>query len=398
MFRNPTFKTVLFLLGIVFIATNLRASIVSVGPVMPEIIKALKLSPIAAGLVTSIPLLCFAFGSALMPRFAEKRGLEKVLFYSIIILVIGMILRSYGGIIPLFIGAALVGIGITIANVLMPAFIKKHFPNKVGLITAVYLTAMNLASALAVGYSIKMGYIGQMGWRSSIGIWVILSIVALFFWIPILLVSRPKNKKHKIKQKPIQVWKNPLAWQISIFMGTQSAVFYVMAAWFPTILQSWGMAAEQSGWMLSYFQFGSVPMMLFGPMLADKTKSQTGIVWFTFITLLAGVVLILIYQVEFALLASVLIGIAVGMGFALSTMFFVLRSEKVEDAAQLSGMAQSVGYLLAGIFPPLFGMLYEITESWMWPIASLLGVAVLLLFTGIPAAKDKIITQEGIDQ
>lgn len=387
--KKLTWKSILFLCSVVFIASTLRAPIVAVGPVIPDIVKALSLSPALVSLITTIPLLCFAFGSAFMPKVSKSLGLEYTLLYAIVLLVLGLLIRPLGNIFYLFLGSTFLGLAITTGNVLMPAFIKKVFPNRVGWVTAFYLVSMNLTSALAVGYSIEMGKVFDLGWKSSIGIWVLLSVVAFFFWLPNLKLQPKKRKKNK--RVITGLWNSPLAWKISIFMGTQSVIFYVFAAWLPTVLQDWGMTASDSGWMLSYVQMGQVPMMLLGPLLADKMKSQVGMVWGIFITLLSGLLLIIIWETTFILLASILVGIAVGLAFALSTMFFVLRTKNVEEAAELSGMAQSVGYFLAACFPPLFGVLYAATSSWEIPLYTLIGVTFLLLFMGLPASRDRFI-------
>lgn len=395
MSKSISKNTLLFLIAVICIGSNLRAPIVAVGPVIPEITSFLHLSPTWAGLVTSIPLLCFAFGSVLMPYFSKLAGLEKALFYSIIALLLGIIIRSLGSTEFLFFGASVVGLAITVCNVLMPSFIKKYFPKKVGVITAVYLTAMNLTSSISVGLAMKMGEIANLGWKSSIGIWFIFSFIALFAWIPVLKFRSNSNSKPSSLGIKVQgMWRSKMAWNISIFMGTQSVVFYSLAAWFPTMLQEWGMSPIKAGWMLSYFQLGSVPMMFFGPIMADKIKKQAGLIWGTVILLIVGISLIIFYKTQFAVLAIVLIGIAVGLAFALSMMFLVLRTQNAEEASELSGMSQSIGYLITAIFPPLFGSIYQLTHSWTIPLSLLFLIALLQLITGLPSAKNKFVLEK----
>ncbi len=391
--KKYTWKAVWLFCSVVLMASNLRAPITSVGPVIPEMIEKLGMTPFLTSLVTTIPLICFALGSTFMPRISRVAGIEKTLLYSIILLALGLFIRPAGNLFFIFLGSAFIGIAITIGNVLMPPFIKKTFPEKVGPVTAAYLISMNLTSAIAVGYSIDMGRIGHLGWKASIGIWGFLSVIAFFFWLPALKTRSSKAAvQHGTPSR--NIWKSRLAWQISVFMGTQSVVFYVLAAWFPTILQGWGMEAKQAGWVLSYIQIGQVPMMLIGPLLADKTRDQRMIVWMDFILLLAGLLLIIFWKTRFLIVASLFIGIAVGLAFALATMFFAIRTRNVAEAAQLSGMAQSVGYFIAACFPPLFGVLYGWTRSWEVPLFTLLGMAILLLITGIPASKDRLITEK----
>lgn len=150
--KKFTWKAAMILFSIILIAANLRAPITSIGPVIPEMTHQLHLTPTLVGLVTAIPLICFSLFSTFMPRVSRIVGLEKLLLYSLLLLALGLFTRSAGNVFLLFLGSAFIGIAITIGNVLMPAFIKKKFPNKVGLVTGTYLLSMNLTSALAVGY------------------------------------------------------------------------------------------------------------------------------------------------------------------------------------------------------------------------------------------------------
>src|SRR5690606_20170134 len=170
------------------------------------------------------------------------------------VLALGLLIRSAGNVSLLFIGAALIGAAITIGNVLMPAFIKKELPERTGLITGFYLVSMNLTSALAVGFSISIGQSTGLGWKASIGIWGVLALIAFIFWLPQIRKKTTVSGDGKSKLNSKALWKSRLAWQISILMGLQSFFFYTLAAWLPAALQSWGMSAERSGWMLSYIQ------------------------------------------------------------------------------------------------------------------------------------------------
>ena len=392
MNKKFTWRAVAILFSITLIAANLRAPITSIGPVIPEITSQLHLTPILVGLITAIPLICFSLFSTFTPRISGILGLEKSLLYSILLLAIGLFTRSAGNIFFLFLGSAFIGIAITIGNVLMPAFIKKKFPYKIGLVTGIYLVSMNLMSALAVGYSISIGKIGSLGWKGSIGIWGVLALVTFFCWLP--LVQKSQSVTARPSATVIQtMWKSRLAWQISIFMGLQSFVFYILAAWLPAMLQSWGMPAERAGWMLSYVQMGQVPIMLFGPLLAGKMKNQTALIWLTFILLFAGLMMIIIWKTEYIVAAVLLVGIAAGLAYALAMMFFVLRTRNVPESAALSGMSQSVGYFIAACGPPIFGMLYGWTRYWLLSLSLLVLAAFILLFTGLNAAQDRYVSE-----
>lgn len=396
LFKNAPLKTrfdvIIMALGVIIVGATLRAPITSVGPVILEITEQLRLTPVLVGLITTIPLMSFALLSVLAPKTAKRVGLEKLLLYSMLVLAFGLLVRSVGSVSLLFIGAALIGAAITIGNVLMPAFIKKEFPNKAGLITGFYLVSMNLTSALAVGFSISIGQSTGLGWKASIGIWGILALIAFLFWLPQIKKRAGSSTDDSSKLSSRSLWKSRLAWQISILMGLQSFFFYTLAAWLPAVLQSWGMSAESSGWMLSYIQMGQLPIMLIGPIVAGKMKDQTSLMWVTFILLLLGLLGIIVWKTEFIIISVILIGVSLGLAYTLVTMFFILRTKHPSESANLSGMAQSVGYLIAATGPPLFGALYSLTHNWYVPLALLLVAAVFLLTSGLASSKDRYVS------
>lgn len=387
--------TVLMVLGVLLIAANLRAPLTSVGPVIAEISIYLKLSNFLAGMVTTIPLISFATLSGFAPRISRKYGMETTLLVSLIILMIGLFIRPLDGVVSLFLGAALVGIGITIGNVLMPAFIKNNFSDKIGLMTGLYAASMNLTAALAAGFSIQIGQITGQGWRGSLGVWIFLAALALLVWLPQL--KRHKRTTNLQQRTEVEssvktpIYRSKLAWSIALFMGIQSLVFYCAAAWFPKVLQSWGMSAVDSGWMLSTIQFAQLPLAFIGPIIASKMKSQVPLVWITALLMAIGILGMILFKTDFIVLWCISIGIASGLAFSLAMMFFVLRTKNGKDAAEMSGMAQSIGYLIAGCGPPLFGMIYDYTQDWSYALILLLVASLSLLVFGIIAGKERTI-------
>lgn len=383
-------KKILMFLGVIFIASNLRAPLTSVGPVVGEISKALSLSNTAAGLITTIPLMAFALLSGVVPKVSRKYGMELVLLGSIILLTLGLMIRPLGSIVSLFLGAALVGTAITVGNVLMPAFIKNNFSNKVGTMMGVYSVAMNLTAALAAGFSISLGRITNFGWKGSIGIWLVLSLVTIVIWMPQLKKKQEETVKgdFPIEENTVNLYKSRLAWAVTVFMGVQSLLFYCLAAWLPKVAQTWGMSIEDSGWILSYVQFAQLPMTFAGAIIASKMNNQKVLAWIVGLLFIIGIGGILVFKTEYIVLWCVLIGAGSGLAFSLSMLFFVLRTRSTVQAAELSGMAQAFGYLIAACGPPLFGAFYDFSGSWMSSFIFLLVMSVTLLISGIIAGKD----------
>lgn len=387
---KTTISIALTVAGIIFLASNLRAAITSVGPVIKEIVADLNLSNIQAGLVTTIPLLSFALLSGFVPGVSRKLGMERFLLFSLLLLTLGLCVRISGSVYLLFAGAALVGAAITAGNVIMPAFIKKEFPRHIGLMTGIYSMAMNLTAAMAAGFSIAIGQLTGLGWKGSIGVWAILGLLSILVWLPQVL---------KKKQEPVvltavsfkSLLQSRLAWNITIFMGLQSLLFYCTVAWLPAVLQSWGMTKENAGWVLSYVQLAQLPMTFIGPVVANRMRNQQLLVWITGIFMASGVLLLILFKVQFVILSVILIGIAGGLAFSLAMMFFIMRTKNAQAAASLSGMAQSFGYLLAATGPPIFGLLYDFTDNWTVSFYFLLLAAAVLIYVGINASRNRVI-------
>ncbi|QUW22829.1 MFS transporter [Sporosarcina sp. Marseille-Q4063] len=392
--RRSTASIIILVVGIIFLATNLRAPITAVGPVVASIRDSLGISNAAIGTLTTIPLLAFAILSPFAPRLARRFGMEMVLFFVLVVLSIGLILRPFGGFSTLYLGTILMGAGIAIANVLMPAFIKMKFPNNIGMMTGVYSISMNLTGALAAGLSIPIAMSSSFGWKGSIGIWAILAVVALVIWIPQIRNRQNGALPGQNGVKGKSLWRSKLAWKITIFMGLQSLLFYSLVAWLPVILQSRGMESSQAGWMLSAIQFAQLPFTFIAPIIAGRMKNQIPLVWLTFVLMTVGLSGILFGGTLLVLPSVIIIGVAAAFAFGLAMMFFSLRTRNSFEAADLSAMAQSFGYLLAASGPPVFGLLFDLTNGWTFPLLLLIAATFVILLVGLGAAKDDFVSEE----
>lgn len=385
------FKIALPFIGIIFVASTLRAPLTALGPVLTEISSSLQLSNSEAGLLTTIPLMAFAFLSILVGQLSRKLSIEKFLLFSIALLIVGLYIRVLDTVATLFIGSAILGIAICIGNVLVPGYIKKTFPNKSGMVIGFYSVSMNLTAALASGFSIAIGKLSGLGWKGSLGIWIWIGIFSFLLWIPIVLKSKENVEKTEITKSNINIFKSPLAWQISIFMGLQSLMYYSIVTWLPMLLQGFGMPKEESGWVLSFMQLAMLPLTFLGPIIASKLSNQKILVLIVVAGMLVSVLLIMMFQLQYIYAAVILFGISSGLAFSLSMMFFVLRTGDSHTATRISGMAQSVGYLLAAFGPPIFGKLYEFDNTWNLSLYFLLLMAVILFITGLKAARNQLI-------
>lgn len=406
-------------IGIIFIAANLRSPLTAVGPVVDQIRNSLHISNTLAGMITTFPLFAFAGFSPFVPRLARKYGTGLVLFWSLVFLTFGIGLRSLFGEIGLFFGTAILGLSISVGNVLVPSLIKRDFSKRVGLMTGVYNASMSLFGAIASGVSIPVAVKAGWGWEGALGIWAALSFFALILWIP--QVKRGKQKtiiledvvnsdnnarrismeKHGIRNinestnNEVHLWRSPLAWQVTIYTGLQSMVLYCMYAWLPNILISQGMKSGDAGWMLSLCQLSSLPMGLIGSVLAGRKSNQRAMTIVASLCVLSGLLGVFLGETRLEFVWMVLLGSGTALTFSMSLIFFNFRTQNADQAAGLSGMAQSVGYLLASFGPIIFGLLHDITDNWTLPLIILIAIAGICLFAGLGASRDLLVTSTG---
>jgi CP family cyanate transporter-like MFS transporter len=385
-------RTVLLVMGIVLLALNLRACITAVGPLVPAIRGTTGLSNVLAGLLTALPLLTFGAISPLAPRLARRWGMEAMLLASLVGLTAGILLRSLPSPGLLFLGTALLGAAIAISNVLLPALIKRDFPRHIGLMTGIYSTLLGVSGALADGVSIPLAQGARLGWDGSLGFWALPAALTALIWLPLLRTQTRPDAAQASGMPGRRLWRSPLAWQVTFFMGLQSLAFYIVVAWFPVIFQSKGLSASTAGWMLSLVQFVGVLGSFLTPLLAARMRSQRVLVAAVVLLSLVAYAGILSSANGLILLWCVLLGLALGAYLSLALLFFILRTPDTRTASDLSGMAQSIGYLLAATGPLLFGWLHDLTNDWTVPLLALCGITLVLLAIGMGAGRNKIVT------
>jgi MFS transporter, CP family, cyanate transporter len=384
-------STALLVAGIVLLAANLRPAITSVGPLIGEIRADIGISNGLIGLLTALPLLAFAALSPLAPRLARRWGMEFTLLVSLIALTVGIVLRSLPSVAALFAGTALLGTAIAISNVLLPSLMKRDFPTRVGLMTSVYSTIMGSWAALAAGVSVPIAQGLGIGWRGSLACWALLAVVAIVVWLPQLRSQRAVASE-RTSTTVRGLWRSPLAWQVTLFMGFQSLVFYAVVTWLSAILRDQGMSATSAGWIVSLFQLVGIPSSFLVPMLAGRRPSQRILVIAVGILCLTAYAGLLSTSNTLIPLWITLLGFGQGACISLALMFFILRTPDAAHAAELSGMAQSIGYLLAAAGPVLFGLLHDLTHTWTIPLLTLVAVTLGMLCTGLGAGRNATVT------
>jgi len=383
----------LIFISVLLVATNLRVPLTSVGPLIPTIREDLLINNTLAGFITTIPLLALAFISPLVPKVANRTGMGKAILISLIILIAGFLIRSYTGVVGLFTGTIIIGVAIAFGNVLLPGFIKLNFPLRVGLVTGFYSIFMNTTGAIGSGLSVPLTTLGNIGWNGSLAFFVILAIIALISWS--VLMTRAEIKEINISssqtKRKTNMWKSKLAWSITLFMGLQSLVFYTLVTWLPDLLLHHDYSQSEAGWMLFLLQISLFPTTFLVPIFAERMKDQKALSILGASLFLFGS-LGLLFGSGFLIILSVMsFGLGSGVTFSLSMMFFTLRTTDAQQAAEVSGMAQSIGYLLAAIGPVLFGALYDLTGTWVGPMSLLIISALVLFVVGIQSGRKHVI-------
>lgn len=383
--HSPTQAFLIF--GIILISINLRTSIASVGPLIPFIREDLGISNGLAGFLTTLSLLTFAAFSLFAPSIGKKLGHGKAIFLGIFLLAIGVVLRVLGGIELLYIGTALTGIGIVIANVLMIPFFKARLPEKIGLMTAILSTGMSLFAAVASGISVPLAVDLGLGWRGSLASWVVLMIIALVVWIPQMSSRRAGHQSDLLQAK--NVWKSKLAWQVTLFMGAQSVMYFTMVTWLPDMLIARGMTPVKAGLALSYMQLISLIGTFFVPGILIKLKEQSNVILIVGIGYLIGYSALFIQNEMIAFAALTIIGIGSGASLSIAYTLISLRSAEDLTTAKLSGMVQSAGYILAALGPLVFGISLDLFDNWDILIWFLLIMSVQFIGFGLPAGRNR---------
>ena len=371
--------------AILLVALNLRTALASVGPLVPAIRDATGLSNGALGALTTLPLLAFgtlSVGAALLGR---RFGIERSIALALLLITIGTALRSASPVPLLYLGTALLGVGVAVSNVLLPALAKRDFPDHSGPITSLYSGGMGLGAVLGAGLTVPLA--AALGWRMALGAWAAPAGIALGVW---LLVARRRARRSLRRPDAGSLRRlvgSGLAWQVALFMGLQSLSFYVVLAWLPDILVATGMPGPRAGWLLGLAQATGVVGTVLVPLRAGTVRDQRSIVWTLAGLEAMGMVGLLLPGGPLPAVWVALVGLAQGGAFGLALIFLVLRARDPDSASDLSGMAQSVGYLVAATGPPLFGLLHDGFGGWEVPLGTLLILVAVKLWVGVAVGR-----------
>ncbi|MFE9553707.1 CynX/NimT family MFS transporter [Streptomyces sp. NPDC006703] len=385
------------LVGIVLASVNMRAALASVSPLVSEISQSFGLSSTASSLVTSVPVLFLGLGALVAPWLARRFGSEPVLLFALLLLAVGILVRVVHSTAALYGGGVLVGTAIALLNVLMPGLIKRDFPDKAASMTSVYTGAMIAGATVVAACSVPLEKAFGASWEASLAVWSLLAVLAAVAWLPQVLIARGRTGHEVRSAAPAgpaegkSVWRSALAWQVTLFMGLQSLWSYVLIAWMPTIFTDHGMSRSTAGVIFAFNNLIQVAGAFGVPLLAGRMRNQRPLIVLVTSLVAAGYAGLMIAPVSGAWLWAAVLGVGQGGAVGLALTLIVLRSGDARTAARLSGMAQTVGYLLAAAGPLAAGAVHQATGGWTVPIALVLGVCATALMVGLFAARDRTV-------
>jgi CP family cyanate transporter-like MFS transporter len=376
------------LVALLLAAVNLRLAVTSVGPVLTEIRAGLGMSATVAGLLTSVPVVCFASVGLVAPRLARRFGAARVIVAGLGVLAVGLAVRPYAPGTAVFLLLSVVALaGIAVVNVLLPVIVKQWFPTQVGTMTGLYSVALNVGATTAAAATVPITHAFGNDWRLGLACWAVVAALALPSWLP-LVRDRTDEGDPAPQADAVRMSRSPVAWALAVYFGMQSTSAYVIIGWLPQIYRDAGISAEEAGVLFAVTSFLGVPLSFALSAVAGRLRSQSGIAAGLGVFGIAGYAGLWWSPAAAPWLWAVLLGI-VNAAFPLVLTMIALRGRTPATVVRLSAFAQSIGYILAIPGPILVGYLHDRSGGWRLPLALMVALMVPQLIAGILAGRDR---------
>jgi len=388
--RGSSLEATLLIVGVAALGFNLRGAIAGLPPIFPELQTRLHLSNAEVSLLAAAPVICFGVISGLAAPLARRLGEERTLLLAIVALIAGLALRAVDPGTLLFPGTILACAGIAIMNVLLGSLIKRRWPERAGFLVGIYITTLSIGAIIASLVSVPLYDAANGSLLLTLGWLVVPAVIGTLLWLPQLRAGAASGG-NKATTGPRRMagglWRQGLTWQVTLFMGTQSLLYYATLSWLPTIFRDRGVSATGAGDLLGVLGIGNLALALAAPMLAQRMRSQHALVIPIVIGIAVGTAGALWAPVGSAIAWMLILGAAQNAALGLAIYFTVARAPDPAAAASLSAIAQAVGYLFASTGPLEVGLLHSATGSWNPPVIVLLVLTILLLVSGLLAAR-----------
>ena len=371
--------------AIVVLALNLRPAAVSIAPVLADIRAGLGMSSTTAGVLTTLPVLCFAGFGLAAPWCARRVGMHRFMLVTLVVAGCGLVLRSVVTSPVAFLAVTVpVLAGLATANVLLPSLVKLHFPQRIGLLTALYTTALAIGLTAASVLTVPVADVTG-GWRGGLAVWGTVAVVSAVPWL--WLVRHDVKSSGTVSRLSLRsVARTPLGWWMAAFFGLQSLQAYAVFGWLPEVFRFYGYPAQTAGLLLGITTAIGIPISLALPGLAVRLANQTPFVLGLCGCYVVGFLGLLTFPEQFPWLWALLIGAGTGL-FPLTLTLIGLRARTSDGTAALSGFAQSVGYLIGAAGPFMMGALFDFTGAWTVPLLVLLSFVAPLAVAGVKASR-----------
>jgi CP family cyanate transporter-like MFS transporter len=379
----PTLAAVVFAAGFIAIALSQRSLLVAPAPLTPQLRMDTHLNAGMTSLLTVLPLLCFGVFATVAPKVAQQWGLDRCIVGSATLAAIGIGIRSAPGVFALFVGSAVIGAGVAVNNVLLPALIKRDFAARTGLALGFYTLLLNGGAALASATSVPLATGLHLGWRIVLALWATLPVLGVILWAPRLAMS-PRSGATADGPVRVRLRRSRLAWAVSAFMALQSLLFYALVAWLPSVLGATAAVMSIAGVALSFVV----------PAAAMRLRTQHSLVALSTAGFVVGLIGMIVAPVPTAWLWMLALGVGQGTGIALALSFLVLRTRTAIEAARLSGMAQTVGYLVAACGPLMFGIAHDTTGRWTVALIASSAITGVMFAVGWVAGSPGVVEDE----
>lgn len=376
-------------IGLVAIAVNLRPAVASVGPVLDDLKRSLRLSDAEASAITAIPVLCFGVFAPVGAWLSRRVGLRRSMSILAIVLVAGLVLRLGPDLATFVAGTLLAAAGIAALNVVTPALVKLDFPHRTGPMMGLYTTALTGAAAAAAGLTVPAEHAIGHGWRGGLAVWAVLAGVGLAVWLP---QTRGSGEPPLDQPRMGSLLRDRMAWLVTAYFGLQSLTFYAVLTWLPSLFTDHGYSDSRAGALLSVSALVQAPVALITPTLATRLHRQGPLVIASAAFTAAGLLALIVAPTAAPWVWVVVLGIGQGASFPLSLTIMVIRSPTPEATTALSSMSQTIGYLLAALGPLLVGVLHAASGGWTVPFWFLLVLVVPMTVCGIAAGRPRSVT------
>ncbi len=386
----------LALVGIALFAFSLRSGVASLSPVLDHIRADFDVPAWIVGAIGTAPPVCFALFGLLTPRWERRLGLERMTVLALLVVTIGLIGRGLAGdAVTLALTTAVMFAGVGVGNVLLPPLVKKHFPDRIGLVTTLYSTTMAFSTFLPPLFAVPVA--DAADWRMSLALWGVFSALATIPWIALLVRERAGRD---VDIEPVdsrlfgRLWRLPMAWAVTVTFLVSSAIAYVSFAWLPSLLiDTAGVTPAQAGALLSLFATMGLPAALVVPVLVARFRVVPALFAVAVSSGLAGIAGLLFAPATAPWLWVALLGVT-PLFFPLALVLIGLRVRTHEGAVALSGFVQSIGYAIVAALPLAVGVIHDATQSWTVPLVMLAVVVAASIPAGVIVARPHTIEDE----